>query len=259
MRVSDDLERLLRDVPARVPSPDPAVTRRVRERLLGFRAARRRRISAGVLVALVLGMALGYWAIPQEEPAIGAADPPQVSIAPSQNVTGMYDPVEVKGRIVARKAGEQVTLEENVCGRGWTQMAGDQTTGTGEFTFTLFGVTGLRGNTMLRARWGSNLSNVVRISVRASVMLRQKSRRLFKADVVSFRSLFGRTAHLERYRSGQWRVVARGRLRDQGGGWTEVVFGANLPKGTIVRAVVPLSQARPCHLAGFSNMLTVAG
>jgi hypothetical protein len=32
--VSEDLERRLRDVPARVPSPDPAVTRRVRDRLL---------------------------------------------------------------------------------------------------------------------------------------------------------------------------------------------------------------------------------
>ena len=258
--MSEDLERLLRDVPARVPSPEPAVTRRVRDRLLGVKVRRRRRVSIGVLAALLVGIAVGYWAIPQEEAAIGAADPPQVSISAAPNVIKMYTPVEVKGRIVAKKAGEQVILEENTCGRGWTQMAGEQTNASGEFTITLFGVTGVRGNTMLRARWGSNTSNVARISVRASVMLRQKSRRLFKADIQSFRSLFGRTVHLERYhRSGQWRVAARGRLRDLGGGWTEVVLGANLPKGTIVRAVVPAGQARPCHLAGFSNMLTVAG
>ena len=258
--MSDDLERVLREVPARVPRPDPAVTRRVRDRVLGFRVRRRRTVSAGVLVALVIGMALGYWAIPQEEQAIGAADPPQVAISATPNVVKMYAPVQVTGRIVAKKAGEQVTLEENVCGRGWMQTAGEQTNASGEFAITLFGVNGMRGTGQLRARWGSNISNVVRIAVRPSVMLRQKSRRLFKAEVVSFRSFFGRTVHLERYdKSGQWRVAARGRLRDLGGGWTEVVIGANLPKGTIVRAVVPASQARPCHLAGFSNMLTVAG
>ncbi len=35
--MSDDLERLLRDVAGRVPSPDESVTRRVRERVLGVR------------------------------------------------------------------------------------------------------------------------------------------------------------------------------------------------------------------------------
>ena len=257
--MSDDLERLLRDVPARVPSPDPTVTRRVRERVLGFRVSRRRRVSGAVVVALVVGMALAYWAIPQEEPAIAVADPPQVSLSAGPNVIRMYEPVEVKGRIVARKAGEQVVIEENTCGRGWTQTSGDQTTGTVEFSMTLFGVTSLRGTGQLRARWGNNTSNVVRIAVRPWVTLRQKNRRRFEVEVQSFRSLFGRTVHLERYRGGQWRVAARARLRDQGGGWTEAAFGANLPKGTIVRGVIPANQARPCHLAGFSNMMTVGG
>ena len=82
--VSEDLERRLRDVPARVPSPDPAVTRRVRHRVLRPGAPHlRRRTPAGLLAAVLVGIAIGYWVVPHEEPAIGA-DPPAVSMEASR-------------------------------------------------------------------------------------------------------------------------------------------------------------------------------
>lgn len=260
--MSDDLERLLRDVPARVPSPDPDVTRRVRDRLLGVRVVRRRRVSVSVLAALAAGMAIGYWAIPREEAAIGAADPPQVTVSVSPSVIKQWAPVSVGGRIVARKAGEYVALEENVCGRGWSPSSGGQTNANGQYAVTLLGVGSPQGNALLRARWGAHVSNVVRVSVRPNVALRQRTRRTFSAQVSSFRSLAGRTAHLERYdkSANEWRIAARSRLRAGSYGQeTEVVFSALLPRNTIVRAVVSNTQARPCHLAGFSNMMTVAG
>jgi hypothetical protein len=260
--MSEDLERLLRDVPGRVPSPDPEVTRRVRDRLLGFNVRRRRRVSMSVLAAVLVGIAIGYWAIPQEEAAIGAADPPQVSISATPNVLKLYNPLAISGRIVARKANEYVAVEENVCGRGWMPSTGGQTNATGEYEVTLFGTGSPAGNVMLRARWGQHLSNVVRVSVRPNVFLRQKARRIFEAEVSSFRALVGRTAHLERYdkSSNTWRVAARAKLRPTSyGNDTEVRWRVQLPKGTIVRGVLPNSQARPCNLAGFSNMMTVAG
>jgi hypothetical protein len=260
--MSEDLERLLREVPARVPSPEPAVTRRVRDRVLGFNVRRRRRVSLSVLAALLVGIAVGYWAIPQEEAAIGAADPPQVSISASPNVLKMYQPLAIGGRIVARKANEYVEIQENVCGRGWTPSSGAQTNANGEYEATLFGTGSPAGNVMLRARWGQQMSNVVRVSVRPNVFLRQRGRRVFEAEVSSFRSLRGRTVHLERYdkSSNSWRVAARSKLRDTSyGNDTEARFTLQIPKGTIVRATLPNSQARPCNLAGFSNMMTVAG
>jgi hypothetical protein len=37
--------------------------------------------------------------------------------------------------------------------------------------------------------------------------------------------------------------------------WSSAEFSTVVPRGTLVRAVFPLSQARPCYLASFSNQL----
>ena len=37
------------------------------------------------------------------------------------------------------------------------------------------------------------------------------------------------------------------------GSWSEGTFTLSIPKGTLIRAVLPLSQAKPCYLAGFSR------
>lgn len=258
--MSEDLERLLRDVPGRTPRPDPEVTRRVRNGLLGVRRLRRRRVSASVVASLLVGIAIGYWAIPQEEPAIGAADPPQIVISVKPTVFKRWTPVDVAGRIVAKRAGEHVTLEENVCGRGWNPTFGTRTNPNGEFSASLGGVFSPQANGLLRARWGEHESNVVRVLVRPVVTLRQRGRRVFETEVGSLRALVGRTVQLERYDKARnrWGTAARARLREGSyTGSTEASFRVALPKRTIVRAEVSATQARPCHLAGFSNMLTV--
>ena len=37
--------------------------------------------------------------------------------------------------------------------------------------------------------------------------------------------------------------------------WSSAEFSTVVPPRTLVRAVMPLSQARACYLAGFSNQL----
>jgi hypothetical protein len=44
----------------------------------------------------------------------------------------------------------------------------------------------------------------------------------------------------------------------QGVGWIwsgKDKLNVKVPKGTLLRATLPLSQARPCYLAGWSNLL----
>ena len=205
-------------------------------------------------------MAIGYWAIPQEEPAIGAADPPQIVIAVKPTTFKRWTPVDVAGRIVAKRAGEHVTLEENICGRGWNPTFGARTNPNGEFAVSLGSVFSPQGNGLLRARWGEHTSNVVRVLVRPVVTLRQRSRRAFETEVASLEALVGRTVQLERYEKSKnrWRIAARARLREGSyTGTTEATLRTVLPKRAIIRAILPATQARPCHLAGFSNMLTV--
>lgn len=256
--MSEDLERRLRDVPARVPSPDPGVTRRVRHRLLRPGAPHlRRRAPAGLLAAVLAGIAIGYWVVPREEPAIGAADPPAVSIEAKPNVIRMYQPVEIAGAIVTREAGEYVAVEQNVCGRGWEPGSGGTTKSGGLFSATL---TQSLANVRLRAKWRSSYSAVLSIGVRPWVVLRQKGPARFEAVVSTYRMLDGGAAQLQRYDrdSRQWKVAARAKLRPGSYGQeTEALFRAKLPKRTIVRAVVPAASTKPCNLAGFSNMMTV--
>ena len=261
--MSDDLERLLRDVPGRTPRPDPEVTRRVRDQLLGARLIRRRRVSASVIAALLVGVAIGYWAIPQEEPAIGAADPPEIMIDAKPRAVSWASGAdfEVFGALASRRAGERVVLEENVCGAGWTEASGTITTAGGRWSLTpMTGYFGPRANANLRARSRSDVSPVISVGVRPGIWLRKKTPNVYTADVSSGRSLRRRHAKLERYEksTGRWLAVRRASLVDTSYGFeTRATFRARLPRGTIIRAVVAASQARPCHLAGFSNMLTV--
>ena len=62
-------------------------------------------------------------------------------------------------------------------------------------------------------------------------------------------------------RTGSWQTLRKVVLTESGGheGSGEAVssatFTARLPKGTLVRAFVPESQARPCYLPGASGQL----
>ena len=53
-------------------------------------------------------------------------------------------------------------------------------------------------------------------------------------------------------RLGTWATVKKVVLTRSTGG---VTFRAPVPKGSLVRAVLPLSEARPCYLAGYSPLL----
>jgi hypothetical protein len=39
------------------------------------------------------------------------------------------------------------------------------------------------------------------------------------------------------------------------GGSASATFRAAVPKGTLIQAVLPRSQAPPCYLAGYSNLV----
>lgn len=53
-------------------------------------------------------------------------------------------------------------------------------------------------------------------------------------------------------RLGTWATVRRVVLTEYTG---YTAFTASVPKGCLVRVVLPLSQARPCYLAGYSPLL----
>jgi hypothetical protein len=85
----------------------------------------------------------------------------------------------------------------------------------------------------------------------------------FEVEVRSLQQFWKRHVIVQRYerRLGRWRDVKKVVLSKTGAApgstfvWTSAEFGVKVPRGTAIRAVFPLSQARPCYLAGYSNQL----
>jgi hypothetical protein len=87
---------------------------------------------------------------------------------------------------------------------------------------------------------------------------------MFFVNVNSQRGFWRKRVSLQRFDSKRrvWREVRKIRLTETGAppgvGWiwtgSEKVR-VQVPKGTTMRAVLPLSQTKPCYLAGYSNLL----
>jgi hypothetical protein len=85
----------------------------------------------------------------------------------------------------------------------------------------------------------------------------------FKVDVRALTQFWRRHVVVQRFerRLGRWRDVKKVVLTDSGAApgsmfvWTSADFNIAVPRGTAIRVVLPLSQARPCYLAGYSNQL----
>jgi hypothetical protein len=158
------------------------------------------------------------------------------------------------GSVDSRKAGEQVTIQAKDCGSPDFRVVAGSTTRDGGGWSTEYDP-GL--NTTLRAVWDGNASAAVTIRVRAGVYLRRLAPNAFRIVVWRGRSsLFSpRYALFQRQdrRLGTWMPVKQVALDRASVVGTD--FKASVPKGSLVRVVVPSTQARPCYLAGVTSTL----
>jgi hypothetical protein len=166
------------------------------------------------------------------------------------------------GSIESGRAGELVTIQARDCGSTFFRVVDGATTTSGGSWTTQY-TPGI--NTLLRAVWDGKASNQIAIRQRVWVGLRQRSRSLFTVGagapprggmVGGQEANFGGKSllfqRLDR-RLGRWVTVKRVRLDRSQPFNTE--FRATLPRATVVRAVLPRSEARPCYLGGVSFRL----
>jgi hypothetical protein len=77
-------------------------------------------------------------------------------------------------------------------------------------------------------------------------------------SVVAKQQFWRKKVQIQRFdrRLGRWRAYKSVALTEQNAAgvfiWTSGEFTARLPKGTMLRAVLPAAQARPCYLSGTS-------
>lgn len=156
---------------------------------------------------------------------------------------GVQDVVQIE----ARECGSDVfrtLLEAHVSpGGGWT-------TDMGAWAATTF-----------RARWRGAVSPGVTIRKQAGVALtRSRSDPGFVVAATSKRSLWRRSVEIQRRSGSTWRTVRNVRLTDSVKSTgvvsvSEARFRLAAPKGTLLRAVLPLSGARPCYVRSVSRVV----
>jgi hypothetical protein len=130
-------------------------------------------------------------------------------------------------------------------GGGWTTPAGTLITST------------------FRAVWKNATSAQVTIRQGANVQLaRERSGSRFVVFVSAKRSFWRKRVQIERRASGKWRPVRQIVLTDSVSSegivsFSEARFRLPVPKGSMLRAVLPAAKAKPCYVASTSKVLRV--
>lgn len=175
-----------------------------------------------------------------------------ITVYPS--IAPLFEPVVVSGRAPTPRAGELVTVEGRECGvpggvfRG---VAAAQTTNGGGWSVEYRP----RTKTELRAVWGKDVSREVTVEKRPLVTLVPRSGGVLRVTVYGVPTMVGKRVTIERLdaKSRTWRAVRTVRLRSDYGELGEAVVRLKVPKGTTVRATLPLPQSKPCYLPGTST------
>jgi hypothetical protein len=129
-------------------------------------------------------------------------------------------------------------------------VTGTTTTGGGRWTVQWWGP---HISTTLRAVWKDNASAPVTVWKRATVYLRKSSRGRFLTGAWGGGGVFWRKHVLvQRRAQGAWKTVKKVVLTDSGG---RTYFRLSVPKGSLLRAVLPTAQAKPCFVQGVSPTL----
>jgi hypothetical protein len=169
-------------------------------------------------------------------------------------------PVSLFGSVDNGKAGEEIAIQAKDCGRQFFRVVAGATTnqGGGWSTDYFPSIT-----TTMRAVWNGVASAQVTVRQRAPVRLSRvpSSARQLEVGVIAKKPFWRRIVVIERFdrRLGKWMKVKSVVLTKQVTTgtyvWTTARFTTSVPRGTLIRALVPLAEARPCYLAGVSRQL----
>lgn len=211
--------------------------------------ARRGPMRAPALTALAAAAALVVIAI-----ASGAPTQARMTITARPTVLDWAESAQLFG--VARGAGPEsvVTVEVKECGSStFHEYAEAHVNAGGGWTMDV--ANGVAS--VFRAAWRGARSSEVPIRQGASVSL-ARSRAGFVVSVISRRSLWRKRVEIQHRRGGAWRTVRAVRLtesvRSTGNvSVSEARLRLSVPRGALLRARLPGSEARPCYVESVSR------
>jgi hypothetical protein len=210
----------------------------------------RRATAAGLALAI---LAVAASAAAQSRVVTLEARP--TKLAPTQNAV-------LRGGVSSGRTGETLTLQAKPCGASSFRNVYQLRTGPGGRWLSEYGP-GV--NSVLRMRWKNTLSREVTVRQAPLVQLDQTSAGEFEVGVGSAGMMWRKRVEIQQRRGGSW-VRLRSVLLTktyaspgQSGVWTDANFRLSVPRGTVLRAVLPAAQAKPCYLGSASNPVRTTG
>jgi hypothetical protein len=182
----------------------------------------------------------------------GAAKPAAVTISLSKPIVVFGNTVKLSGKVGNHKTGEQVIVLGKAYGQpAFTQVQNVVTTTGGAWTYQA----SPQIQTAYKAQWGTATSSTVTAKARPKIMLALVSRTarkgVFDVQVQGARSFEGKRVLVQRLTSTGPSTVKRIVLDSN----SSATFTLRLAKArSRVRVVMPVSQAAPGYLAGYSNI-----
>lgn len=210
-------------------------------------------MTRAVVTVVIVGAALGL--------GLGGSANETISMRAAPLIVRPSEPVTVTGGVGSGRADQLVTLQAKPCDQTtWSDVAETTTQDGGGFTLDFRpGIGGL-----YRATSGGAASEPVKLQTRPSVSLIQRPPGKFSVNVNAQRPFWHRKVALQRFDTKRrvWIEIRKILLTESGAPpgvpwiWTgSEKVRVDVPKGTTLRAVLPLTQTRPCYLAGYSNLL----
>ena len=201
-------------------------------------------------IALLSALGLGFVASPAET----------ISWSAHPTIVSWNEPVTASGTIGSGRPEQLVTIQLRPFDEEtWRDLAETTTTPGGGWSVDL--VANIGG--LIRASSGGTITDPVTIRQRPYVFFSQRRPGRFRAGVQAYRQFWHRKMTIQRFdtKTRTWITVKRVLLTETAGSTQSDIasttdqFRLDVPKGTTLRATLPLSQARPCYLAGYSAIL----
>jgi len=188
--------------------------------------------------------------------APASADAPGISIQVRVKEAQGADPVPVSGAVASGRAGEDVTVEVKECGSvaPFHADGGAETQAGGLWSTQI----ALLATAQVRAHWRGGTTDPVSVQVHPFMTLTYRGPGRWFVWIRAYDFFGGARAMLERQTGGRWIAVKTFTLKRQpsaGVASTSGTVRAKVKKGTLLRVVLPKSQAGRCYLAGATNTI----
>jgi len=167
-------------------------------------------------------------------------------------------PSTLFGAVSSGRADEEVILQAKDCGqKTFTGVASILTHEGGTWTTNFARAI----NSTIRAVWKGEASATIELRQQPNVELRRRAGGRFAIAIGSRWQFWHKRALLQRRIGSRWTTLKSVLLTDvsshpgYGATWTEEEFSVRVPRGAVLRAVLPADQAKPCYLAAVSATL----